>query len=196
MTTVLHEPVRSTAPSFCCKQRDERFLVRNRHAARLDLQPHQLAEEVFQLAVGDEERNHDLVQAQSAERGVVDRRAQALLDRIAEHAVNLGLGIDLVVEVILLEDRVVEHARGEDPLGIEPRVGERSAELRPRIRVKMPISPMAMGIVGNFPVTPRWSTREASARVEAEVATLTMSGSSSSHFSATSATSTGVVLRL
>ena len=64
------------------------------------------------------------------------------------------------------------------------------------MRVKAPISPMAMGIVGNLPVTPRCRMREASASVEAVVAIFTMSGSISSHFSAMSWTSTGVVFML
>ena len=68
--------------------------------------------------------------------------------------------------------------------------------LRPRIRVKTPISPMAIAIVGHLEVVPRWSTREASAMVEAAVAILTTSGSNSSHCSAMSRKSTGVVLML
>ena len=92
-------------PLLLLEQRDDRLLVGNRHAAPLDVQPEQLAEERLQLAVGDEERHQDLVQPQVAERGVMNRRAQALLDRIADDAVDLGLGVDLVVEVILLQDR-------------------------------------------------------------------------------------------
>ena len=58
--------------------------------------------------------------------------------------------------------------------------------LAPRIRVKTPISPIAIGIVGPLAVVPRCKTREASASVVAEVAILTTSGSNSAHLSAMS----------
>ena len=62
--------------------------------------------------------------------------------------------------------------------------------------MKTPISPMAIAIVGALAVAPRCKTRDASARVEAAVAILTTSGSNSSHFSAMSWRSTGVVFML
>ena len=59
-----------------------------------------------------------------------------------------------------------------------------------------PISPMAIGIVGALAVVARCKTRDASASVVAEVAILTTSGSNSSHCSAMSSRSTGVVFML
>ena len=84
-------------PLLLLQERHDRLLVGDRDAAPLDVQPEQLLEERRQLAVGDQERHHDLVQPELAERGVVDRGAQALLDRVADDAVDLGLGVDLVV---------------------------------------------------------------------------------------------------
>ena len=39
------------------------------------------------------DRDHHLVQAELAERGVVDRRAEGVADRVADHGVDLGLGL-------------------------------------------------------------------------------------------------------
>ena len=103
-------------PLLLLQERDERLLVGDGHAAPLDVQPQELLEERREFAVGHEERHHDLVQAEVAERGVVDRRAEALLDRVADDAVDLGLGVDLVVAIVLLEHLVMEHPGGEDPL--------------------------------------------------------------------------------
>ena len=105
MTTVLHDARALDGPLLLLEQGHDRLLVGDRHAAPLDVQPQQLVEEGLEFSVGDQERDQDLVEPEVAERRVVNRRAEALLDRIAEHAVDLGLGVDLVVEVVLLEDR-------------------------------------------------------------------------------------------
>ena len=88
---MLHAPVLSTAPSFWVEQRDDRLLVRDRDAHPLDPEPLQRFERRHQAPGRDQERDHHLVQAEAAERRVVDRRAQALLDRVADDRVDLGL---------------------------------------------------------------------------------------------------------
>ena len=62
-----------------------------------------------------------LFKPELAEGRVVHHRAQALLDRVADDAVDLGLGVDLVVGEVVLHHAVLEHPRGEDPFGIEAR---------------------------------------------------------------------------
>ena len=52
MTTVLHDPVRSTAPSFCWSSGTIASLWGMVTLHRLDVQPEQVAEERLQLAVG------------------------------------------------------------------------------------------------------------------------------------------------
>ena len=50
-----------------------------------------------ELSVGDQERDHDLVQPRWRNAALCIDRAEALLDRVADDAVDLGLGVDLVV---------------------------------------------------------------------------------------------------
>ena len=58
-------------------------------------------------------------------------RAQALLDRIAQDAVDFGLGVDLVVAEVFLEDLIREHPGGEDALRVEAGEREGCPVLRP-----------------------------------------------------------------
>ena len=88
-----------------------------------------VVDEPRQILARHAERHVDLVQLAVPKAGVVDQRAEAVADRIGDHAVDLRLGVDLVVVVDLGHLLEAELARRQRPLVMERGVGERRAEL-------------------------------------------------------------------
>ena len=109
---------------------------------------------------------------------VVHQRAEAVPDRIGDHPVDLGVGVDLIVVIGLGHLLEAELTGGQHPLVMERGVGERAPNLPARIRVGMPMSPMHRPIVGTLLRRASSSIRRLSCGWLAIVQILMMSGSS------------------
>ena len=105
------------------------LLVRNRDAQALDAPGGRVVDEPQQVLARHADRDVHLVQLPMAESGVVDLRTETVADRVGDHPVDLGLGVDLVVVVDLGHLLVAQLAGGQRPLVMERGVGERRAEL-------------------------------------------------------------------
>ena len=88
-----------------------------------------VVDEPRQVLARHADRHVHLVQLAVPEGHVVDQRAEAVADRVGDHAVDLGVGVDLVVVVDFGHLLVAELAGGQHPLVMERGVGERGAEL-------------------------------------------------------------------
>ena len=102
-----------------------RFLVRDRHAVAVDRDVLKALQERRQLAARHPERQVHRVDAELRKRRVVNQRAQAVADRIADHAEHLRLGVDALDVVDLLQLLKRQHARRDLPFLVERGIGER-----------------------------------------------------------------------
>ena len=98
---------------------DDLFLVRDGDAESLDAPGRRVLDELGEVLARHAEGNVDLVELQVGEGGVVDQRAEAVAHRIGDHAVDLGLGVDLVVVIDFRHLLEAELARRQRPLVME-----------------------------------------------------------------------------
>ena len=103
--------------------------MRNRDAQAADAELRGIVDESRKILARHAEGNIHLVHPEMLKRRVVDQRAEAVADRIGHHAVDLGVGVDLVVVVDFGHLLEGELAGGHRPLVMKRGKGERSAEL-------------------------------------------------------------------
>ena len=84
------------------RQGRRRFLVRDGHAVAADRDGVEALEKTRQVGARHTAGEVDGVQAQAAVGRVVDKRAQAMPHRVADDAVDRGVGIDVVEAVDVL----------------------------------------------------------------------------------------------
>ena len=108
---------------------DHLFLVRDGDAQAADAQRPGLVDEAAQVLARHAEGHIDLVQPEVGESGVMDQGAEAMPDRIGHDAVDLGIGVDLVVAVDLGHVLEAELARRQGPFAMEGGIGVRGPEL-------------------------------------------------------------------
>ena len=103
--------------------------MRDGDAEAADAQGPGLVDEAAQVLPRHAEGHVDLVQSQVRETGVMDQGAEAVPDGIGHHAVDLGVGVDLLVAIDLGHVLEAELARRQGPLRLEGGVGAVGAEL-------------------------------------------------------------------
>ncbi len=127
-STVLAAPTPAIAASIELQFFQHGFLVRNRDAQAPDAQGRGVVQKLRQVLARHAERHVHGVDAQAAKRGVVDQRAEAVADRVADHAVDRRLRVDAVVVVDFGHLLIAELARRQRPLVMKRGVRERRAE--------------------------------------------------------------------
>ena len=104
--------------------------MRDRYAVAANGQRLERLEEVGERLARDAEGEVDGVHPQLAEGHVVDERAEAVPDGVADDAEDFGVAVDGFVVERLAQLVHRGHPRRDVPLLVERRVGERRAELR------------------------------------------------------------------
>ena len=105
------------------------FLMRNRDAVTPNGNDFKSLQERGQLPARDAEGNVDAIDAQLVHGGIVNNRAEAVANGVADDSVNLSAGVDVLEEVMVLHLAEIGDAERKRSFDVEGGVGERRAEL-------------------------------------------------------------------